>query len=186
MTTPINWQPAHLENELVQLVPLTADDFERLYAVAADPLIWEQHPSKDRYKREGFQLFFEGGVISNTAFLMIEKATGTVMGSTRYYDYKPEGPSIAIGYTFLARAYWGGSYNRSIKKLMLDYAFQFVDKVYFHIGQQNLRSQYGTMKLGAKKVRDMDFESNGQLLPYCEYVIHKYNLESETMPYARK
>ena len=50
----INLQPV-LENEIIRLQPLQQDDFERLYAVASDPLIWEQHPNKDRYKREVFQ-----------------------------------------------------------------------------------------------------------------------------------
>lgn len=169
----LHWQPTHLEDDLIKIVPLKADDFERLYAVASDPLIWEQHPAKERYKRDVFLVFFEGAVASQTSFLLLEKATGAIMGTTRYYDYKPEEPSIAIGYTFMARQYWGGRYNMSAKKLLLDHAFQLVDKIYFHIGQDNLRSQRATMKLGATLVREMEFESNGQLLPYLEYAIQK-------------
>ena len=39
----MNLQPI-LENENVKLLPLQEDDFEVLYQVASDPLIWEQHP----------------------------------------------------------------------------------------------------------------------------------------------
>jgi hypothetical protein len=43
-----------LENEKYQLIPLQQGDFEALYKVASDPKVWEQHPNKDRYKREVF------------------------------------------------------------------------------------------------------------------------------------
>ena len=48
-------QPKHLQNELIKLVPLHENDFEELYEVASDPLVWEQHPNKLRYQREVFQ-----------------------------------------------------------------------------------------------------------------------------------
>ncbi|MCC6287538.1 MAG: GNAT family N-acetyltransferase [Chitinophagaceae bacterium] len=168
-----NWQPNHLQNNLVQLVPLHKDDFEKLYDVASDPLIWEQHPSNDRYKRDVFQLFFDGAVDGDTAFLIVDKATGNIIGSTRYYDYKPGNSSIAIGYTFLAKAYWGGKYNQSCKKLLLDYAFQFVDKVYFHVGATNTRSQLAIQKTGGIKVNEVDFDHYGKKLLHFEYMIRK-------------
>jgi RimJ/RimL family protein N-acetyltransferase len=175
MTTSINWHPTHLENNLIKLTPITPDDFETLFEVASDPLIWEQHPTKDRYKREVFQKFFDGAIEGGTAFLIIDKATNKVIGSTRYYDYKAEIPSIAIGYTFLARAFWGGKHNHSAKKLLLDYAFQFVDKVYFHIGAANTRSQIAIGKIGAAKVGEVDFDYYGTKLLHFEYVISKDN-----------
>ncbi|KAB2878593.1 GNAT family N-acetyltransferase [bacterium] len=133
--------PKILEDEILKIVPLIDRDFESLFEAASDPLIWEQHPTSDRYKREVFQLYFDEAISGKTAFLIIDKSTNKVIGSTRYYDYKPENSSIAIGYTFLARPYWGGLYNKSSKKLLIDYAFQFVDKIYFHIGANNIRSQ---------------------------------------------
>lgn len=171
--THINWRPDHLENDFIKLVPLNKDDFEKLYAVASDPLIWEQHPSKDRYKREVFQLFFDGAVAGNTAFLILDKANGNTIGSTRYYNYKPESSCIAVGYTFLAKAYWGGKYNQSCKKLLLDYAFQFVDKVYFHVGAANTRSQLAIQKTGAIKVNEVDFDHYGEKILHFEYMIRK-------------
>jgi RimJ/RimL family protein N-acetyltransferase len=174
----INWQPENLENDLIKLIPLTELDFDRIFTVAADPLIWEQHPTKDRYKKEVFQLFFDSAVASGTAFLMVDKLSDKIIGSTRYYDYKPDNSSIAIGFTFLAREFWGGLYNKSSKKLLLDYAFQFVDKVYFHIGATNTRSQLGTMKIGAKKVNEFEKDDNGQKQLHYEYLIQKDDWET--------
>lgn len=170
----INWQPHSLEDDIVKLVPLTESDFENLFKVAADPLIWAQHPTSDRYKREVFQFFFDGAVSSKTAFLIADKKSGHVIGSTRYYDYRPDNSSIAIGFTFLARQCWGGFYNRSSKKLLLDYAFQFVDKVYFHIGPTNIRSQLATLKIGATKVDEVVLGHSGQKILHYEYLIQKH------------
>lgn len=147
----INWQPHFLEDELIKLVPLQEDDFERLYKVASDPLIWEQHPANDRYKRDVFQQFFVEGLESKTAFIILDTKSNQPIGSSRFYDYDEKDNSIAIGYTFLAKEYWGGKYNNSLKTLMLDYAFRFVEKVIFHIGKNNIRSQKGTAKFGAKE-----------------------------------
>lgn len=172
-TNTPNWQPSTLETDILKLTPLTVSDFDNLFEVAADPLIWEQHPTKDRYKKEVFQLFFDGAIASKTAFLIIDKATDKLIGSTRYYDYKPEQSSIAVGYTFLNRNYWGGIYNKTSKKLLLDYAFQYVDKVYFHIGATNVRSQKAILNIGATKVGEVDFDYYGQKVLHYEYVILK-------------
>lgn len=166
------WQPL-LENELVKLLPLQASHFEPLYAVASDPFIWEQHPIKDRYKKEVFQTFFDGALAAGTAYIIEDKQTNAIIGSTRFYDYKPEQKSIAIGYTFLSKAYWGGAYNSSIKKLMLDYAFRYVDKACFHIGVDNLRSQKAVEKLGAHQSGSLGFEHSGVMLPHFVYALLK-------------
>ncbi len=177
----INWQPT-LENDLVKLAPLHARDFERLYEAASDPLIWEQHPQPDRYQRDAFQKgFFEGALACHTAFLISEKATGAVMGSTRFYDIKPDSSSVAIGFTFLARSYWGGTYNFACKKLLLDYAFQHVTDVLFHIGVNNLRSQKALLRLGGIKLGAVDFYQTGNGISHFEYVIRKEEWE-KTLP----
>lgn len=157
----MNLQPV-LENEIVQLVPLQESDFEILYQVASDPLIWEQHPNKDRYKREVFQNFFEGAIQSEGAFKIIDKASGETIGSSRFYDYDGANKSVLIGYTFYGRNYWGSLYNPSVKKLMLEYAFQFVNTVYFHIGAENIRSQKAIERLGAVKVREIEVAYHGE------------------------
>ena len=169
----MNLQP-FLENDTVQLMPLQASDFELLYQVAADPLIWEQHPNKNRYQREIFQNFFDGALLSKGAFIIKDKETNTIIGSTRFYDWNSEEKSVLIGYTFYGRNYWGSKYNPIIKKMMLAYAFQFVDQVYFHVGAENIRSQIAMERLGAKKVREIAVAYHGETEKLnFEYVISK-------------
>jgi RimJ/RimL family protein N-acetyltransferase len=170
----INWQPSTLQNNLVKLVPLTETDFDRLYTVASDPEIWEQHPEPERYLKSVFRLFFKSAVESKTAFLIIDQATQSIIGSTRFYLYKPEESSIAIGYTFLAKRYWGKQYNRACKELLLGFAFEWVDNVYFYIGAQNIRSQLAIARLGAIKTRDIITERKGQPSLDFEYVLERH------------
>jgi RimJ/RimL family protein N-acetyltransferase len=138
-----------LAGKSVELAPLCAADHDALYAVARDPLIWEQHPSWDRYKPEVFRPMFDSGLASGGALIVREVATGEVIGSTRFYDLRPQDPSVAIGYTFLARRCWGGTFNHEMKRLLLDHAFGFVDRVWFHIGAQNIRSRTAIGRIGA-------------------------------------
>jgi RimJ/RimL family protein N-acetyltransferase len=171
----MNLQPTHLHSSLIKLKPLQSSHFEELYAVGSDPAIWEQHPSRDRYKREVFQQFFDLAILGKAAFVVIDVETEKIIGSSRYYEHSAENRSVAIGYTFLAKAYWGGRYNRSLKKLMLDYAFQFVDTVIFHIGEHNLRSQIATQRFGAKKLERVEEKLYGTL-PIRNFV---YELKKE-------
>ena len=150
-----NFQPI-LENGKVILYPLQEYDFEALYAVASDPKIWEQHPNKDRWKKDVFRTYFEGAIQSKGAFKIIDKPTGKLAGSTRIYDYNEQENSILIGYTFFAAEYWGKGINHSVKALMLDYLFRFVSHVYFQIGAENIRSQIAIGRLGAKKVGEQE------------------------------
>lgn len=157
-----NLQPATLANDLIKLVPLQEDDFEALYAVASDPLIWEQHPNKDRYKREVFQNFFEGALQSKGAFIVYEQASGKVVGSSRFYDNDEANSRITVGYTFIGRDYWGKGHNKALKKLMFNYAFQFVEQIILHIGATNFRSQKAIEKLGAKKIDEIEVAYYGE------------------------
>lgn len=134
------------------------EDFENLYQVASDPLIWEQHPERTRYKREVFrESFFKTAMESKAAFLILKADSEEVIGSSRYYDFGTAESLIAIGYTFLARQYWGHTYNSELKKIMLEYAFQFVDTVVFHIGVNNIRSQKAIGKIGASFLKKAEF-----------------------------
>lgn len=151
-----------ITSELIKISPLKEDDFDELYAVASDPLLWEQHPNKNRYQLEVFRNFFKGAIESNGAVIVHEIATGTVIGNSRYYDFDEENNSITVGYTFIGREYWGKNYNRALKKLMFDYAFQFVDKIILHIGSTNFRSQKSIEKIGAKKTGVLDVAYYGE------------------------
>jgi N-acetyltransferase len=141
-----------LKGELLELRPLRAEHFADLYAVAADPLIWEQHPSNDRYKEEVFRMFFREAVESGGALLATDCKAGHVIGSSRFHGYDQEKSEIEIGWTFLSRSYWGGIYNAEMKRLMLRHAFKFVTSVIFLIGPQNLRSQRAVEKIGGVRI----------------------------------
>jgi len=151
-----------LQNELIRLTPLQETNFEELYAVASDPLVWEQHPNKLRYQRDVFQNYFEGAMLSKGAFIIRDNKTNEVVGCSRYYDYDEIESSVLIGYTFIGIKFWGKDYNKALKKLMLDYAFQFVNKVYFHIRAFNYRSQKAIEKIGATKVDEFEVEYYGE------------------------
>lgn len=151
-----------LENERIVIQPLKESDFAALYTVASDPEIWQQHPNKDRWKKDVFRTFFEGAMQSGGAFKVVDKTTGMTIGSTRFYDYRPEDNSIFIGYTFYATAYWGKGINQQAKALMLDYIFQFVDQVNFHVGAANIRSQIAISRLGAVKVGQQEVTYFGE------------------------
>jgi N-acetyltransferase len=141
-----------LKGELLELRPLRAADFDELYAVAADPLIWEQHPSSDRYKEEVFREFFREAMESGGALLALDSSDGRVFGSSRFHGYHEERSEIEIGWSFLARSRWGGIYNWEMKRLMLRHAFKFVRSAVFLIGPLNLRSQRAMEKIGGVRI----------------------------------
>jgi len=145
---PFDFQPT-LKGVLVELRPLRAEDADDLFTIASDPLIWEQHPVSDRYRPEVFGAFFRESLASGGALATLDCKTRRIIGSSRFHGYNEQAGEAEIGWTFLARAYWGGKYNREMKQLMLRHAFRFAKRVVFLIGPQNLRSQKAIEKLGA-------------------------------------
>lgn len=143
----LSLQPTLIGN-LLNLSPVRAQDYDDLFQVARDEKIWEQHPVWNRYKSEVFRIFFDHGLASGGQLVVRENKSKKVIGSTRFYDYEPEEKSVAIGYTYLARSYWGGVYNKEMKKLLLDHAFLHCDRVWFHIGSKNIRSRTAMERVG--------------------------------------
>jgi RimJ/RimL family protein N-acetyltransferase len=137
-----------LTGERLRLRPLGIDDFDGVYAVASDPLIWEQHPVRDRYKEDVFRAFFREAVACGGTLVAIDSKDDRIIGSSRFHGYDAGKSEIEIGWSFLARSHWGGVYNREMKRLMLRHAFQFVDRVIFLVGPQNVRSQKAMEKIG--------------------------------------
>lgn len=138
-----------LKGEHLKLRPLRADDYYGLFEVAADPLIWEQHPIRDRYKEESFSEFFREAIECGGTLIAIDALDGRVIGSSRFRCFDEEKGGIEIGWTFLARSHWGGMYNGEMKQLMLRHAFKFVSRVLFLVGHENLRSRRAVEKIGA-------------------------------------
>ncbi len=163
----------HLIGELVELRPLRLEDWEDLFAVASDPLIWEQHPAFDRYQEPVFREFFQGAMDSGGAFVAIDRATQKVIGSSRYFGLDEERREIEIGWTFLARSHWGGKYNGEMKRLMLDHAFQFVERVIFLIGSTNIRSQKALERIGGVPVGRREATLHGKTVEHLVFQITK-------------
>lgn len=139
----------HLFGRLIELRPLREDDWSALFQVASDPGIWEQHPNHDRHKHNIFRRFFDEAIHSGGALVAIERQTQSIIGSSRMVWYDRETLTIEIGWTFLARHYWGGAYNGEMKRLMLDHAFTFARRVVFVVGSDNRRSRRAIERVGA-------------------------------------
>ncbi len=174
MALPNNYFQQTLENEFVTMQALSEEDFDALYAVASDPLIWAQHPNKNRYELAEFQNYFKGAIASKGAYLVFDKANGDIVGSSRFYDYSDDERSVFIGYTFVARKYWGKGMNQAMKSLMMQHAFEYVDKILFHVGANNKRSQIAMERLGGTKTKEVEVAYYGEPVKVnFEYVIEK-------------
>ena len=168
-----DWQPT-LESDRLILRPLRPADFEALARTASDPLIWEQHPDRERWRDERFRLFFEGGLESRGALAAIEKATGEIVGSSRYTDHDAAARTVEIGYSFLSRRTWRTGINREMKGLMLEHAFRFVDAALFFVGVDNARSRAAMEGLGAEFIGATERTGlRGQAVPSVAYRIKK-------------
>ncbi len=86
------------------------------------------------------------------ALAVVDARTQRLIGSSRFHGWDEERSEVEIGWTFLARSHWGGTYNREVKKLMLEHAFRFVDRVVFLVGLENVRSQRAVEKMGAARI----------------------------------
>ncbi len=158
-----DWQPT-LRGDLLELRPLRPDDRDALFRVASDPLIWEQHPDSDRWKEGVFRTFFQDALDSGGALIALDRATGQVIGSSRYFGHDPERSVVEIGWSFLARACWGGTYNGEMKRLMLEHAFRSVARVLFIIGPANRRSQRAVEKIGGVRAGVLEVRGEAKVV----------------------
>lgn len=146
-----------LEGERLLLRPLAPGDWDALYAVASDPLIWEVHPAHDRWQEPVFRDYFADALAQGGALAVIDKESGAIIGSSRFQNLDPAGGgSVEIGWTFLARSHWGGSYNAEMKRLMLAHALRSVDRVVFRVGETNGRSRGAMEKIGGRLTDRID------------------------------
>lgn len=152
---PFDKQPT-LTGTYVAIRPLQRSDYDALYAVASDPMIWKQHPVPNRYQDAVFREFFEESLASGGALLVTDLDTGSVIGSSRFHGYSEAKSEIEIGWTFLARSHWGGRYNGDLKSIMVRHAFRFVESIVFLIDTSNLRSQRAVARIGAVPEPDLD------------------------------
>jgi RimJ/RimL family protein N-acetyltransferase len=148
-----------LEGERLLLRPLEPGDWDVLYAVACDPLIWEVHPAGDRWQEPVFRAYFADALDKGGALAVIDKSSGQVIGSSRMQGHDPANSgSVEIGWTFLARSHWGGATNREMKRLMLAHALGFVERVMFRVGESNWRSRRAMEKIGGRLSGETEVE----------------------------
>lgn len=149
----MNLQPT-LQDELIILRPLQDDDFDLLYEVAKDPLIWELHQFKNRYQISVFTELFADSIKSGGALVAIDRSNNEIIGSSRFKRIDKVDTAVEIGWSFLSRKYWGGRYNGSMKKLMIDHAFEYFSDVIFYVDKYNIRSQKAVTKIGGKRITE--------------------------------
>lgn len=164
--------PARLNGRTIALRPLAAADREPLYAVAADPLIWEVHPSA-RWQRPVYDAFFDEALAEGGGLIVEDKTTGATIGSSRYSTRWGEPGEIEIGWTFLARSHWGGDTNRDLKRTMLAQAFTATDRVIFRVGIHNIRSCRAMEKIGGVEIRRWLHPTNPDVVEHVVYAIEK-------------
>ena len=162
------------EGERLILRPLRPDDWDALFAVAADPLIWQQHPAHDRWREPVFRAFFADALAGGGALIAIDKATGAVIGSSRFQGLEDTGGgSVEIGWTFLARRCWGSGLNHDMKRLMLAHALASVADCRFLVGESNTRSRRALEAIGARLTDRVEqrIMAGGKMIPHLTYII---------------
>lgn len=144
-----------LEGERLLLRPLRETDWEALFGVASDPQVWALHPAHDRWQEPVFRAFFDDALANEGALVVIEKASGAVVGSSRFQNHQAaDGGVVEIGWTFLARRLWGAGYNAEMKRLMVAYALRYVERVQFRVGEDNVVSRGAMKNIGGRLLPD--------------------------------
>lgn len=149
--------PATLQDEHVLLEPLGLQHASDLEAAAADGELWNlwftSAPAPGEAK--GYIDKALKGLADNAMlpFAVREKTSGDIVGTTRFYEFAPELPRIAIGYTWYAKRWQKSHLNTACKRLLLKHAFEALNcvAVEFHTDRRNLDSQRAIERLGAHK-----------------------------------
>lgn len=163
-----------LTGERVRLRPLGPQDLSPLFAVACDRRIWEQHPAHDRWQPDVFGAFFDEAIRQGGGLVAEAVDTGEVIGSSRFSTLRALSGEVEIGWTFLARRYWGTGINPEMKTLMLDHAFGVFEAAIFVIGKGNLRSRLAIERIGARLTdRRLSVQMAGQAEDHLVYRIER-------------
>lgn len=172
-------QPVLIGARLI-LRPLVQADWDALFAVAADPAIWALHPAHDRWQEPVFRAFFDDALAQGGALAVIDRASGRIIGSSRFQEYTGEdGGEVEIGWTFLARDMWGSGLNAEMKRLMLAHALMFVERVVFSVGTTNVISRRAMEKIGGRlTARTTLVERGGAMIEHVVYEITRAQFAS--------
>lgn len=149
--------PVRLEDSHVLLEPLGLQHATELEVAAADGELWKLWFTSAPAPGEA-RSYIEKALAGLAANLMLpfavrEKSSGQIVGTTRFYEFAPELPRIAIGYTWYAKRWQKSHLNTACKRLLLQHAFETLGcvAVEFHTDGRNLDSQRAIERLGAHK-----------------------------------
>lgn len=157
------------------LRPLVEGDREALFSVASDRALWALHPAHDRWQRPVFDALFDEALAHGGALAVTERASGRIIGSSQFRPSQMVPGAMEIGWTFLARAYWGGGANREMKRLMLAHALAQVERCVFRVAESNLRSRRAMEKIGGRLLPlrcDVDYP-DGRRIVHVLYEIDR-------------
>ena len=153
-----NWlQPTILEGKRAKLIPLEKSHKAELLQAASDGNLWElwftsvpSAETMDSYIETALK-----GQKAGTAlpFVVIDKYTNEVVGSTRYLNVEVEHKRLEIGATWYAQKVQRTGLNTECKYLLLQHAFEQLKciAVEFRTHYHNLASRTAISKLGAKQ-----------------------------------
>lgn len=146
-----------LENEVVKLKPLELSDIQGILEAGSYPEIWSHMPTTIE-KREDVNNFVENALLTRSGktefpFVIVDKQSGNIIGSTRYMDIGVKHQRLEIGYTWLTPAYWRTAINTHCKYLLLLYCFEYLhlQRVQIKTDHENIRSQRAIERIGATK-----------------------------------
>ena len=153
-----NWiEDLTLEGERVKLLPLEESHKTALVEAAADGKLWElwytSVPSAETADQYIERAISQKQADKEYPFAVVDKESGAIIGSTRYYGIQPEHRRLEIGYTWYAKSHQRTGINAECKYLMLKYAFEVLDciAVQFMTNWHNLRSRKAIERLGARQ-----------------------------------
>lgn len=144
-----------LEDECVLLRRYHNTDKIQLEDIVYDEDIWRLMPTKVSNPEEldTWIQTVAHGYKSGTryTFMIMDKATGKIAGSTSYGNISDTDKRLEIGWTWLSRDYRGTGLNKHCKFLLLRYAFEVLkyERVELKTDVLNLRSRRAMQKIGA-------------------------------------
>ncbi|MCX2680115.1 GNAT family protein [Galbibacter sp. EGI 63066] len=145
-----------LENEIVQLAPLTLENYKNLYTIASEDKLVQYSPSNistlqalTQYVKKALELQEAKTAIP---FIIYDKRAKKYAGCTRFMNIDWDNKVLHIGSTWIGREFHGNGLNTAMKNLMINYVFYKMgfEKIEFRIDERNIRSRKAVEKLGAQ------------------------------------
>lgn len=146
-----------LEGKRVRLIPMERAHTKELFDISRDPAIWAHLPTKPQTLSE-MEAVVEAALKARDTgleypFVIQEKPSGGIVGSTRFLDINVKDRGLEIGWTWIVPRVWGSHLNTECKYLLLKHCFeeQKAIRVFFKTDNLNLRSQKAIAKIGGIK-----------------------------------